>query len=57
MAYRIYVTDSFYHEERREIWTVRYEDLINGNAKRKREADGDKIALEVIEKAGIRCKE
>jgi hypothetical protein len=57
MAYRIYLTDSFYLQGQNKIWTARFEDILNGNVKVPEEMDGDAIAESVISGAGLVSKE
>lgn len=57
MAYRIYITDSFYLDGQGKMWTARFEDILNGTVKPVEEVNGDEIAEDVIRKAGLICKE
>lgn len=52
MAYRIYITDSLFYLGQMKSLNVRYYDLVNPRPKETR--TGDEIALDVIEKAGLR---
>lgn len=55
-SYRIYITDTLYLQGQNKRLSVRYADIIN---KRKKEdtRSGDEIALEVIEKLGLKVKQ
>lgn len=56
-TYRYYLTDTLYHQGHNKVLTVRYVDLVNGKWKPQQEMDGDKIAADVIARAGLVVKE
>ena len=56
-TYRYYLTDTLYHQGHNKVLTVRYVDLVNGKWKPQQEMDGDKIAVDVIARAGLVVKE
>ena len=55
MAYKIYISDTLYHQSRNEMLTMRYLDLLESKPKDAR--SGDEIVLDVIRNAGLRFKE
>ena len=56
-TYRYYLTDSLYFNGENKHLTVRYIDIVNGKWTPPKEMDGDKIAADVIAKAGLVVKE
>lgn len=56
-TYRYYLTDCFYLNGQNKHFNVRFEDLLKGNWKPPEDMDGDKIAADVIAKAGLVVKE
>ena len=52
-AYRFYISDALYFNGQNKCWTVRFADLLNGTWKPPEPVDGDKLAEEVIRKAGL----
>ena len=56
-TYRYYLTDSLFFSGQQKRITIRYADILNGKHTPPKEMDGDKIAAEVIAKAGLVVKE
>ena len=54
MAYKIYISDTLYHQNRNQMLNMRYTDLLNRHVDNR---SGDEIALDVIKTAGLRFKE
>lgn len=55
MAYKIYISDTLYHQAQNQRLTVRFIDILDQKPIDNR--SGDEIALDVIQKAGLRFKE
>ena len=54
MAYRVYVTDSIYYKGHNQMINKRFFDMLNEKVDNR---NGDEIALDVMNKAGLRFKE
>lgn len=53
--YRIYVSDTLYYQGQNKVLNVRYFDLVNPPKDETR--SGDEIALEVINRIGLKINE
>lgn len=53
MAYRVYVTDCLFYQGQNQRLTSRFVDLLNRKVD---DRDGDEIAIDVIDKLGLRFK-
>ena len=53
--YRIYVSDTLYYQGQNKVLNVRYFDLLNPPKEETR--SGDEIALEVINRIGLKINE
>ena len=55
MAYKIYISDTLYHQAQNQRLNVRYLDLLDTKPKDNRTSD--EIILDVMKTAGLRFKE
>ena len=54
MAYSIYISDTLYYQNQQKALATRFYDMINRD---KDDETADDIALDVIQRAGLRVKE
>ena len=54
-AYRLYIADSLFYNGKQQTLTIRYCDIIDKSKPDSR--TGDEIALEIIQKHGLKVKQ
>lgn len=55
-AYRIYISDTLYHQGRQECLTKRYADIIGLGHEETDERSGNEIAEDIISRMGLKVK-